>query len=286
MAAQKKFISPPTFSAKPGESAQDCLERFLLTGRYNHWDEAEIRGNFVMYLEGTALKWFLFPIYQRTGTTRQRWPQRRTPQQPVCGWITNRLPRVILPRQLRSHPRSKITKTFSKGKKRPSNTLLWYSAYVPHNQPDFVAEILEHLYNGLRRSLVKKIYLCVMSQSEGRKQSWPYKKGGEFGKIIIFQHGILSTMCAWARSSIFLNWERLATHCSTLRTVWLDDVQESVRMAVLGLCWSTAKTWPICSAQPYGPVLHVSRNLFSFCFCFYLWWCFCFVFVFVFFRYI
>jgi hypothetical protein len=124
MAAQKKFISPPTFSAKPGESAQDCLERFLLTGRYNHWDEAEIRANFVMYLEGTALKWFLFPIYQRTGTTRQRWPQRRTPQQPVCGWITNRLPTVILPRQLRSHPRSKITKTFSKGKERPSNTLL------------------------------------------------------------------------------------------------------------------------------------------------------------------
>ena len=129
-------------------------------------------------------------------------------------------------------------------------------------------------------------FLTPMSQSEGRKQSWPYKKGGEFGKIIILQNGILSTMCAWARSSIFWNWERFATYCSTLRTVWLDDVQESVRMAVLGLCWSTAKTWPICSAQPYGPVLHVSRNLFSFCFCFYLWWCFCFDFVFVFFRYI
>jgi hypothetical protein len=45
-------------------------------------------------------------------------------------------------------------------------------------------------------------------------------------------------------------------------------------MAVLGFRRSTAKTWPICSAQPYGPVLHVSRNLFSFCFCFYLWCCF------------
>jgi hypothetical protein len=118
-------------------------------------------------------------------------------------------------------------------------------------------------------------FLTPMSQSEGRKQSWPYKKGGEFGKIIILQNGILSTMCAWARSSIFWNWERLTTHCSWFRAVWLDDVQESVGMAVLaGFRRSTAKTWPICSAQPYGPVLHVSRNLFSFCFCFYLWCCF------------
>ena len=60
MAAQRKFISPPTFSAKPGENAQDWLERYELTGRYNHWDSAEMRANFVMYLEGTARKWFLF----------------------------------------------------------------------------------------------------------------------------------------------------------------------------------------------------------------------------------
>ncbi len=60
MAAQRKFISPPTFSAKPGEDAQDWLERFELTGRYNHWDAAEMRANFIMYLEGTARKWFLF----------------------------------------------------------------------------------------------------------------------------------------------------------------------------------------------------------------------------------
>ena len=95
------------------------------------------------------------------------------------------------------------------------------------------------------------------------------KKRGEFGKIIILQNGIVSTMCAWARSSIFWNWMRLATHCSTLRTVWLDDVQESVRMAVLGFRRSTAKTWPICSAQPYGPLLYVSFFFVYFCVC----WC-------------
>ena len=129
-------------------------------------------------------------------------------------------------------------------------------------------------------------FLTPMSQSECRKQSWPYKKGGEFGKIIILQNGILSTMCAWARSSIFWNWERLTTRCLWFRAVWLDDVQESVGMAVLGLCWSTAKTRPICSTQLYGTVLHVSRNLFSFCFCFYLWWCFVLFFFLFFFRFI
>jgi hypothetical protein len=60
MAAQRKLISPPTFSAKPGENARDWLERYELTGRYNHWDAAEMRANFVMHLEGTARKWFLF----------------------------------------------------------------------------------------------------------------------------------------------------------------------------------------------------------------------------------
>jgi hypothetical protein len=36
------------------------MERYELTGRYNHWDAAEMRANFVIYLEGTARKWFLF----------------------------------------------------------------------------------------------------------------------------------------------------------------------------------------------------------------------------------
>lgn len=60
MAAQHKFIPPPCFSAKVGENAVDWLERYELTGRYNHWGNQEMRANFVMYLEGTASKWYLF----------------------------------------------------------------------------------------------------------------------------------------------------------------------------------------------------------------------------------
>jgi hypothetical protein len=60
MAAQYKFIPPPCFSAKVGENAVDWLDRYSLTGRYNHWGNQEMRANFVMYLEGTARKWYLF----------------------------------------------------------------------------------------------------------------------------------------------------------------------------------------------------------------------------------
>jgi hypothetical protein len=60
MAAQHKFIPPPCFSAKVGENAVDWLERYSLTGRYNHWGNQEMRAHFVMYLEGMARKWYLF----------------------------------------------------------------------------------------------------------------------------------------------------------------------------------------------------------------------------------
>ena len=52
MAAQRKFISPPTFSAKPRENAQDWLGRYELTGQYNRWDAAEMRANFGLENEG------------------------------------------------------------------------------------------------------------------------------------------------------------------------------------------------------------------------------------------
>jgi hypothetical protein len=60
MTAQHKFIPPPCFSAKVGENAVDWLERYSLTGRYNHWGNQEMRAHFVMYLEGMARKWYLF----------------------------------------------------------------------------------------------------------------------------------------------------------------------------------------------------------------------------------
>ena len=36
------------------------MERYELTGRYNHWDAAEMRANFVMYLKVTSRNCFLF----------------------------------------------------------------------------------------------------------------------------------------------------------------------------------------------------------------------------------
>ena len=71
-------------------------------------------------------------------------------------------------------------------------------------------------------------------------------------------------MCTWARSSFFLNRERLLSHCSSFGEIRLDDFQVTDWMAVFGLHWSTASTWLVCSTQPYRTVLHISCDLFSF----------------------
>jgi hypothetical protein len=55
----QKFIGPPVFSASPEEDAVDWLERFELAATYNRWSDSNHARNFVMYLEGTARKWFL-----------------------------------------------------------------------------------------------------------------------------------------------------------------------------------------------------------------------------------
>ena len=67
----------------------------------------------------------------------------------------------------------------------------------------------------------------------------------------------LALRCFWNR-------ERLLSHCSSFGEIQLDDVQVTDWMAVFGLHWSTASTWPVCSTQPYQTVLHISCDLFSF----------------------
>ncbi|KAK4012401.1 hypothetical protein OUZ56_021500, partial [Daphnia magna] len=76
-----KFIPPPSFSAKPGENAVDWLDRYELTGKYNRWGDDELRSNFVMYLEGTARKWFYSPKFQQLGEINPDRQQHKEPQQ-------------------------------------------------------------------------------------------------------------------------------------------------------------------------------------------------------------
>ncbi|KZS02808.1 Uncharacterized protein APZ42_034614 [Daphnia magna] len=59
-AVVQKFVSPPMFKADPADNASEWLDRFELTARYNRWGNNEIHRNVVMYLEGTARKWYLF----------------------------------------------------------------------------------------------------------------------------------------------------------------------------------------------------------------------------------
>jgi transposase InsO family protein len=56
--AQLKFITPPVFHGRPEEDALDWLSRYESIGGYNRWGNNELRANFIMYLDGTARKWF------------------------------------------------------------------------------------------------------------------------------------------------------------------------------------------------------------------------------------
>ncbi len=160
MAAQRKFISPPTFSAKPGENAQDWMERYELTGRYNRWDAAEMRANFVMYLEGTARKWFLFTNV----------PADWEDQVAVAATATvAAIPfvaglRTVFLQEFRQDnfaliQKAKLRKRFQ-GENEDATSYYYDVLHMCHviNPGMTQTQILEHLYNGLRRSLLKKIY--------------------------------------------------------------------------------------------------------------------------------
>ena len=55
--AQRKFKEPPTFWGRKDEDAIDWLENYENIGQYNQWGPDELRGNFWMYMDGTAKKW-------------------------------------------------------------------------------------------------------------------------------------------------------------------------------------------------------------------------------------
>ena len=58
MVLQIKYKAPPAFTGKKDEDAADWLERYEAVGTYIQWGDAEMHGNFGMYLEGTACLWF------------------------------------------------------------------------------------------------------------------------------------------------------------------------------------------------------------------------------------
>nr|CAH0104912.1 unnamed protein product [Daphnia galeata] len=160
MAAQRKFISPPTFSTKPGEDAQDWLERFELTGRYNHWDAAEMRSNFIMYLEGTARKWFLF------SNVPADWGDQAavaaTPTAAAIPFLAGLRTTFFTEFRQDNFALTQEAKLRKRFQKENEDTASYYYdvLHMCHviNPAMTQTQILEHLYNGLRRSLVKKIY--------------------------------------------------------------------------------------------------------------------------------
>lgn len=49
---------PPTFRGADGEDALGWMERYEATGRYNQWGDEQLRSNFKMFIDNSALKWY------------------------------------------------------------------------------------------------------------------------------------------------------------------------------------------------------------------------------------
>jgi len=157
MAAQHKFIPPTCFSAKVGENAVDWLERYELTARYNHWGNQEMRNNFVMYLEGTARKWYLF------SNLPGDWEdQEAVPAAPAVPFVAGL--RTVFLQEFKQDNFALIQETKLRqrvqGEEEDAASYYYDILHMCHavnpNMPQ--TQQLDFLYSGLRKSLVKKIY--------------------------------------------------------------------------------------------------------------------------------
>ncbi|KZS10306.1 Uncharacterized protein APZ42_025260 [Daphnia magna] len=160
-AAVQKFISPPMFKADPGDNASEWLDRFELTARYNRWGNNEMHKNFVMYLEGTARKWYLF-----TNIANQ-WEDLPIRPNPVAGQPD--LPAAIGLRTqfLQEFQQNNFLMVQEarlrqriQGIEEDTTTYYYDILHMCHVvDPKMTqAQQLEHLYRGLRPSLLEKIY--------------------------------------------------------------------------------------------------------------------------------
>ena len=67
---QIKFKTPPTFRGAPTEDAVEWLNRYETIGRYNRWGNDEFLANFPMYVEDAARQWQMCLPLQVTWTDR------------------------------------------------------------------------------------------------------------------------------------------------------------------------------------------------------------------------
>ncbi|KAK4012408.1 hypothetical protein OUZ56_021507, partial [Daphnia magna] len=150
-----KFIPPPSFSAKPGENAVDWLDRYELTGKYNRWGDDELRSNFVMYLEGTARKWFLF---SKIPATWRDQPGQAAAQGAAAVPATQGL-RTIFLQEFKQENYALVQETLLRQRMQgPDEDAASYNYDIIHmchlvNPTMTQAQQLEHLYNGLKKSL-------------------------------------------------------------------------------------------------------------------------------------
>ena len=160
MAAQHKFIPPPCFSAKVGENAVDWLERYELTARYNHWGNQEMRNNFVMYLEGTARKWYLFSNLPGNWEDQEAVPAAAgVAAVPFMAWLRTVFLQEFKQDYFALIQEAKLRQRVQ-GEEEDAASYYYDILHICHavnpNMPQ--TQQLDFLYIGLHKSLVNKMY--------------------------------------------------------------------------------------------------------------------------------
>ncbi|KZS11578.1 Uncharacterized protein APZ42_023719 [Daphnia magna] len=142
-ASVQKFIAPPVFSASPEEDAVDWLERFELAATYNRWSDADQARNFVMYLEGPARKWFLVHTHPNHWDDLPARPDPTVPYYPTY----RRLPESKLRQREQGNEEDVVAYFYD-----IINMCRIVNPTMSQEQQ------LQHLYRGLKPTLLQKIY--------------------------------------------------------------------------------------------------------------------------------
>jgi hypothetical protein len=156
-----KFKAPPTFSGKTGEDPADWIDRYEVLADYNRWSDDDKRLNFGIYMEGPARQWFqcLTPPTQWADTAAVAAAQgvARTPA--VVGM------RSVFTKEFLQDSYAGYQENKLRNRKQGANEPAAEYYYEVMNlcrlmDPNMTeAAKIHHLYQGLKRTLVEKIWV-------------------------------------------------------------------------------------------------------------------------------
>jgi hypothetical protein len=156
-----KFKAPPTFSGKTGEDPADWIDRYEVLADYNRWSDDDKRLNFGIYMEGPARQWFqcLTPPTQWADTAAVAAAQGTAATPAVVGM------RSVFTKEFLQDSYAGYQENKLRNRKQGANEPAAEYYYEVMNlcrliDPNMTeAAKIHHLYQGLKRTLVEKIWV-------------------------------------------------------------------------------------------------------------------------------